>query len=76
MNLKLFRISPKPNLKQEGMRRAYARCQDVAISVSRCRENPDSPAIFAPKFAARQRQRWAGGRGRMSGEGGKGGIRG
>ena len=27
----------------------------TSISVSRCRENPDSSAIFAPKFAAAKR---------------------
>ena len=64
----------KPNLKQEGMRRAYARCQDVAISVSRCRENPDSPAIFAPKFAARQRQRIGRGVDACPEKGGRGGL--
>ena len=33
MNLDFFLRLAKPNLKQEGMKRAYARCQDVDFGV-------------------------------------------
>ena len=44
----------------------------TSISVSRCRENPDSNAIFAPKFAAAKRA--LGGVDPCPEKGGRGGL--
>ena len=44
----------------------------TSISVSRCRENPDSSAIFAPKFAAAKRA--LGGVDPCPEKGGRGGL--
>ena len=60
----------KPILNRKG-RNALMRGVKTPISVSRCRENPDSAAIFAPKFAAAKRAL-----GGVDPCPGKGGIRG
>ena len=62
----------KPNLKTGRDESALMRGVKTSISVSRCRENPDSSAIFAPKFAAAKRA--LGGVDPCPEKGGRGGL--
>ena len=70
MNFNTFFGLAKPNLKTGRDESALMRGVKTSISVSRCRENPDSSAIFAPKFAAAKRALGAWTHVRRRGEGG------